>query len=88
MFLNNLFRFSCLPLGFELRYSEGTPTIRRKSYVTCNVFCASHHRHYRILGICYCGAAQETQKQEKILIVVSSLDKKTENLVGGFGFQN
>ncbi|OOC12424.1 type 1 glutamine amidotransferase domain-containing protein [Dickeya dadantii] len=32
------------------------------------------------------GAAQETQQQEKILIVVSSLDKKTENLVGGFWF--
>ncbi|MBO8134181.1 type 1 glutamine amidotransferase domain-containing protein [Dickeya fangzhongdai] len=31
-------------------------------------------------------AAQDTQKQEKILIVVSSLDKKTENLVGGFWF--
>ncbi|QYM90927.1 type 1 glutamine amidotransferase domain-containing protein [Dickeya zeae] len=31
-------------------------------------------------------AAQETQKPEKILIVVSSLDKKTENLVGGFWF--
>ncbi|AIR67880.1 type 1 glutamine amidotransferase domain-containing protein [Dickeya fangzhongdai] len=31
-------------------------------------------------------AAQNTKKQEKILIVVSSLDKKTENLVGGFWF--
>ncbi|UMB74826.1 type 1 glutamine amidotransferase domain-containing protein [Dickeya fangzhongdai] len=31
-------------------------------------------------------ASQDTQKQEKILIVVSSLDKKTENLVGGFWF--
>ena len=31
-------------------------------------------------------AAEQNLKSEKVLIVVSSLDKKTENLVGGFWF--
>ncbi|WP_236617011.1 type 1 glutamine amidotransferase domain-containing protein [Dickeya zeae] len=49
------------------------------SFVSSSPLLCSRHLLLR-------GLPRKRKKQEKILIVVSSLDKKTENLVGGFWF--